>query len=186
MSSLHLNVWYEGAKIEVGKCYNPNDIIVYLVRPNKNPKRIPCKDCIINSYQVTQEGLNWYTLTYKINSIELVQEFSVEGIIYKKFIDLDFKVVYIDNDKTEDLTEEFKSSLEFYGHIYMSWYIFLDKVNELKKYGLYIVTIPKMSYLSNQYDMDWEVLCINSETLKASIKKIYNEEEKDNGKENEN
>ena len=185
-SSFQLNVWYEGAKIEVGKYYNPSDLAICLTHPNKNTKIISYEECIIDSYKITQEGLNWYNLTYRTNDEEFIQEFFVEGIVYDKYIDLEFKVLYVKNGVEEDLTEDFGSELISYGHLYVDWNRFLKKVNDLKKYGLYIVTVPKLTGLSNQYDMDWEVICTDSKTLKASMKKIYNEEEKDNGEENEN
>lgn len=181
-STLQLNVWYEGAKIEVGKSYNPNDIIIYLICPNKDLKRIPWEQCSVNSYKVTKEGLNWYTITYETNSIKLTQQFFVEGVIYKDYMDLNFKVLYVSNETQEDLTDEFKSKLTVHGHFSIGWNHFLNIVNDIKKYGLYIVTVPKATGLVNQYDTEWEVLCTNKTTLKASIKKIYNKEETENGK----
>ena len=193
VTSLRLNVWYEGAKIEVGKSYDPNNVVVYIVYPDGERRRIYWKHCQINSYLVTSEGLNWYTITYNYeynNEYEQVeQQFAVEGIIYKDYIDLDFKVLYIIDktteleDSQENLTEEFKNALMFDDVLILDWGHFLDVVNHLKKYGLYIVTVPKESGLCNQYDMDWEVLCIDENTLKANIKKIYNEEEMNNGSE---
>ena len=85
-----------------------------------------------------------------------------------------------------DVTEEFKEELTFDGYLLIDWNQFLRVVNLSGRYGLYIVTVPKLSGMSNQYDMDWEVLCINDTTLKATIKKIYNKEEQSDGEESDN
>jgi hypothetical protein len=183
VNSLRLNVWYEGAKIEVGNTYNPDNVIVYLVYPNGDRKRISWKHCQINSYLVTQEGWNWFTITYTTEFIKVTQEFPVEGIILKKYIDLDFKVLYIldkTSDREEDqmnVTKEFKKGMSFDDILIVDWNQFLKIVNLSSRYGLYIVTVPKSSGMSNRFDMDWEVLCINKNTIKANIKKIYDEEE---------
>ena len=192
VTSLRLNVWYEGAKIEVGKSYDPNNVVVYLVFPDGERRRISWKHCVIDSYLVTKEGWNWYTITYIFEFIKVAQEFPVEGIILKDYIDLDFKVLYIQDrtsDREEDqmdVTEEFKEELTFDGYLLIDWNQFLRVVNLSGRYGLYIVTVPKLSGMSNQYDMDWEVLCINDTTLKATIKKIYNKEEQSDGEESDN
>ena len=60
--------------------------------------------------------------------------------------------------------------------LFISWELFLTKVKELAIYGLYIMTTPKHKGLSNQHDTDWEVLCIDDTTLKATIKYVYKEE----------
>ena len=185
-TSLRLNVWYEGDKIEVGHTYNPNNVIVYLVYPDGQRYRTSLNNCQIDSYLVTTEGWNWFTVTYMNQLEQITQEFAVEGIIYKEYIDLDFKVLYI-TDKTkeqgEDVTEDFEHEFKFDDVLLVDWNNFLTVVNRIQKYGLYIVTVPKLSGLSNRFDMDWEVLCINKTTIKATVKKIYNEEEEDNGKE---
>ena len=156
VTSLRLNVWYEGAKIEVGKSYDPNNLVIYLVYPNGERRRIYWKHCQIDSCLVTKEGLNWYTIIYNYEFEQIKQQFAVEGIIYKDYIDLDFKVLYI-IDKTseleenqENLTEEFENALMFDDTLILDWGQFLDIVNHIKKYGLYIVTVPKKSGLCNQ------------------------------------
>lgn len=190
VSSLRLNVWYEGDKIEVGKSYDPDNVVVYLVYPDGERKRIPWRHCNIDSYLVTEEGWNWYTITYNVEYTQIKQEFPVEGIILKDYIDLDFKVLYIidrTSDREEDqenLTATFEERFMFGENILIDWNQFLIIASHIGKYGKYIVTVPKLSGLSNRYDMDWEVLCINDTTIKATIKKIYKEEEQDNGEEN--
>lgn len=192
VTGLRLNVWYEGDKIEVGKSYDPSNVVVYLVYPDGERKRISWKHCVIDSYFVSKEGWNWYTITYTIEFKKVTQEFPVEGIIYKKYIDLDFKVLYITNRESareedqEDLTTVFQDKIEIDGMLLFDWNLFLKVVNIVQKYGLYIVTVPKLCGMSNQYDMDWEVLCIDETTLKANIKKIYNEEDESHGEESNN
>lgn len=179
---MRLNVWYEGAKIEVGKYYNPSDLIINLIHEDGRKEYLEWQSCLIDSYHVTKEGLNWFTLTYIISDVErLTHQFVVEGIVLKDYVDLEFKVLYVSDNEETDVTEDFKSYFELAeGNIGFTWTRFLDVVNLLKQHGKYILTIPKLSGLSNQYDMDWEVLCINETTLKANMKKIYKEEE-DNG-----
>lgn len=185
-NSLRLNVWYEGDKIEVGKTYDPNYLAIFLVMPDGERKRMSYKECEISSYMVIKEGWNWYTATYIVEFKKITQYFAVEGIIRKQYIDLDFKVLYITNKESileenqEDMTETFTTELAVDDIIIIDWDQFLRVVNSIEKYGLYIVTVPKLSGLSNQYDMDWEVLCIDETTLKATIKHIY-KEEKNNG-----
>lgn len=184
--TIWLNAWYEGLPIEVGNAYDPNNVVVFLVYPSGHRIKLNWRDCVINSYDVTEEGWNWFTITYTIEFKKIKQQFPVKGIIYKNYVDLDFKVLYISNrynNQTEDLTEVFEDYMKFEDVMVVDWSHFLTAVNALQKYGTYIVTVPKLSGLSNQYDTEWTVLCINETTLKAHISKIYNEEEEDNGEE---
>lgn len=177
---LRLNVWYEGDKIEVGSSYNPQNLAIYLVYPDEPDKiRITYKDCVISSHQVTEEGWNWFTATYNYGFRQVKQWFPVFGFIRKKYIDLDFKVVYVDEvtKQETDYTDTFKQAMTFQDILCISWEEFLKKVNELNKYGLYVMTVPKGKGLSNQYDTDWEVLCIDNTTLRAGIKYFYEEEQ---------
>ena len=181
--TLRLKIWYEGAKIKVGNLFNPEDLIIYLVYPNGKTKRITWYECQINSFLITKEGLNWFTATYITEFLKVTQMFPVEGIIPKNYIDLDFKVLYI-QDPTSDretdqlnLTEEFRKGMSIDGILLVDWEQFLKTVNESHRYGLYTVTVPKLSGMSDRYDMDWNVLCINENTVKATIKKVYNKEE---------
>lgn len=178
-TSLRLNVWYEGVKIKVGNTYSPDDLVIYLIDADGKRKKISWQHCSISSYLVEEEGYNWFTVSYTNEYATITQEFPVEGIIYKDFVDLEFKVLYSkDRDsEPEDLTARFRQILEMDGMVIIDWSNFLAAVNKIERYGIYTVTVPKLSGLSNQYDMDWEVLCINDVTLKANIQKIYNEEE---------
>lgn len=181
--TLRLKIWYEGAKIKVGNLFNPEDLIIYLVHPDGRTERMPWHKCHIDSFFITKEGYNWFTATYITGFLKITQMFFVEGIIPKNYIDLDFKVLYI-QDKTSDreedqlnLTKEFEKEMLTDGILMVEWKQFLKVVNNLNKYGMYIVTVPKLSGLSDRFDMDWSVLCINKNTIKATIKKVYNEEE---------
>jgi len=179
---LQLNVWYEGDKIEVGSSYSPENLAIYLVYPEEPDKiRITYKECTISSYEVTKEGWNWFTATYNYELKKVKQWFPVLGIVSKQYINLDFKVLYIDEitKQETDYTDTFKLAMTIQDTLFISWEIFLAKVNELALYGLYILTAPRGKGLSNQHDTDWEVLCIDDTTLKASIKHFYKEE--DNG-----
>ena len=78
------------------------------------------------------------------------------------------------NDATAD---KFKEIFTIYDVFLISWKQFLTEVNNLGKYGKYILTAPKLCGLSNEYDQDWNVLCIDKNTLKATIIKTYYKEE---------
>jgi len=179
VSSLRLNVWYEGAKIEVGKSYDEEDVVIYVIYPDGKRIRVGHEKCQISSIFVTEIGWNWYTVIYSEGQETATQEFAVPGVILKDYIDLSFTVTYIDKETGEeiDMTKEFEDYLRLENTLLMSWSQFLSKVNNLQKYGLYRVIVPKLSGLSDKYDMEWEVLCINETTLKANIRTIYNEEE---------
>jgi len=176
---LQLNVWYEGDKIEVGSSYNPNDLVIYLVYPDEPDKiRITYKDITLSSRQIIKEGWNWFTATYNYGFKQVKQWFPIFGFIEKQYIDLDFKVIYIDKitKQETDYTDAFKQVMIIEDILFISWELFLTKVKELAIYGLYIMTAPKHKGLSNQHDTDWEVLCIDDTTLKATIKYVYKEE----------
>lgn len=177
VNSLRLNVWYEGAKIEVGKSYDINDVVIYLIYPNGKKTRIGHEKCQVSSYEVKDIGWNWYTLNYSEGQEKAKQEFAVPGVILRDYEDLEFQVLYIKDEEIIDMTEDFEAHLEIDGILTVDWTQFLIKINELQNYGLYRVTVPKLSGLSDRYDMKWEVLCINETTLKASIRTIYNEED---------
>ena len=179
-STLRLRCWYEGAKIEVGNVYAYEDVAVFLVLPNNDLKRLRVSDLEFSSNFVTIEGWNYYTVTYKTDYYVLSGIFAVPGYIPIKYPDVDFMVRYIDipnNYREIDCTEKFRPKFTFDGVFVISWKQFLAEVNELMLYGLYILTAPKCTGLSNKYDQDWEVLCINKTTLKANIMKTFLKEE---------
>ena len=121
-----------------------------------------------------------------IEYIKITQYFTVEGYV-NKFTNLSFQVFYIidkTSDKKEnqlDVTKDFEEELIFEDILYVTWERFLKVVNKTERYGMYVVSIPRLSGMSTKYDMDWEVLCLTETTLKASIKKIYLKEDDVNG-----
>ena len=184
--SFRLNVWYEGDKIEVGKTYSVHDVVIYLITPDKKRKRLRWDQVHFDSTLVTKIGINIYTVTYMVEYVKITQYFTVEGY-ENKFTNLAFQVFYVidkTSDKTENqlnVTKEFEEELIFEDILYVTWERFLKVVNEKERYGLYIVSIPRLSGMSTKYDMDWEVLCLTKTTLKAKIKKIYLKEDDVNG-----
>ena len=184
--SFRLNVWYEGDRIEVGKTYSVHDVVIYLITPDNKRKRLNWNECHFDSTLVTKVGINIFTLTYMVGYVKVQQYFAVEGY-ENKFTNLPFQVFYV-IDKTSDkkdnqldVTEEFEEELIFEDILYVTWERFLKVVNEKERYGLYLVSIPRLSGMSTKYDMDWEVLCLTETTLKANIKKIYLKEDDVNG-----
>ena len=179
-TTLRLRCWYEGDKIEVGKTYKYENVPTFLVFPNGDLKRLRVLDLEFSNNYVEKEGWNWYTVIYRTSYYTLSGIFAVPGYIPIKHPDLDFMVKYIDiqnNYREIDYTEKFRPKFTFDNIFIISWKQFLEEVNELMLYGLYILTAPKLTGLSNKYDQDWEVLCINKNTLKANIIKTYSKEE---------
>ena len=178
--TLRLRCWYEGVKIKVGSTYAYEDVPTFLVFPNGDLKRLRVLDLEFSSNYVAEEGWNWYTVTYRTGYYVLSGVFAVPGYIPIIYPDVDFMVKYIDipnNYREIDYTESFRPKFTFDGVFVITWQQFLAEVNELMLYGLYILTAPKLCGLSNKYDQDWEVLCINKTTLKANIMKTYLKEE---------
>lgn len=172
--TLRLRCWYEGDKIKVGSKYEYHDVFAYIIHPDDDPEIIDTKDISFPSSIVTHEGWNWFTITYK----GLTAQFVVPGYIPIEHPDIEFTVKYIqDKDNLIDFTDKFKETFTIDDIFLISWKRFLKRVNELDKYGMYILTAPKACGLSNEYDQDWSVLCIDKNTLKATIIKTYYKEE---------
>ena len=175
---IHINAWYEGLDVQVGKSFVLDDVVIMLIIPNGDQKRLKYTQVQFSNTIVEKEGWNWYTITYHNQYQTYTQEFAVKGYIPIKYPDLEFKVLYIDKNNHEiDYTEKFREKFTVNDTFIISWKQFLVEVNELMLYGLYILTAPKLCGLSNKYDQDWEVLCINKTTLKANIMKTYLKEE---------
>ena len=177
-TDLHINAWYEGFDVEVGHQFEKDNVVIMLITPNGDQKRLDYTKVQFSNTVVEKEGWNWYTITYHNEYKTYKQNFAVKGYIPIKYPDLDFKVKYIDKNNQEiDYTEKFKEQFTFDDVLVISWDKFLVEVNELMLYGLYILTAPKLTGLSNEYDQDWEVLCMNKTTLKANIIKTYFKED---------
>ena len=177
-TDLHINAWYEGFDVEVGHQFEKDNVVIMLITPNGDQKRLDYTKVQFSNTIVEKEGWNWYTITYHNEYKTYKQNFAVKGYIPIKYPDLDFKVKYIDKNNQEiDYTEKFKEQFTFDDVLVISWDKFLVEVNELMLYGLYILTAPKLTGLSNEYDQDWEVLCMNKTTLKANIIKTYFKED---------
>ena len=174
MITLRLRCWYEGDKIKVGSKYECHDVFAYVIYPDKDPEIIDTKHISFSSNIVTHEGWNWYTISYKGLTAQLV----VPGYIPIEHPDIEFSVKYVKSkNDIVDYTDKFKEIFTVYDVFLISWKQFLTEVNNLGKYGKYILTAPKLCGLSNEYDQDWNVLCIDKNTLKATIIKTYYKEE---------
>lgn len=179
-NTIYLRCWYEGAKIKVGNHYEYKDVIVLVTYPNGDWKELNTYDVIFEDNIVHKKGWNWYKVRYKNSEVDLTGWYAVEGIIENEYPETKFMVRYIDirNDNREiDYTSAFENKFTIDDIFIISWKKFLEVVNELRLYGLYILTAPKLCGLSNRFDEDWSVLCINNKTLKANITKTYKEEE---------
>ena len=173
-TKLHINAWYEGFDIQINNSYSVSDVVVMLIIPNGDQKRLNVIDLQFSNTLVEKEGWNWYTVTYQNNFKTYKQKFAVKGYIPNYSPDLDFKVVYIDENNQEiDYTDKFKEAFNLEGNMIITWKNFLIEVNELMLYGLYRLTAPKRTGLSNKYDQEWEVLCIDKNTLRSHVLKTY-------------
>lgn len=180
VEDFRLRAWYEGPPIEVGKKYEYDDVRVFFIWKNGDQRLLKYTDLSFSGALVEKEGDNWYTVTYHHDKYVFKQSYPVPGYIPKVYPDVDFRVIYVDvkhNFEETDYTEKFREKFTVDDTFIISWKQFLVEVNELMLYGLYILTAPKLCGLSNKYDQDWEVLCINKTTLKANIMKTYLKEE---------
>ena len=178
--TMRLRCWYEGDRIIVGSNYEYHDVFVYIIYPDGEIKLLDTKDITFPPRLVEHEGWNWYTISYRINHVTLTSQFVVPGYIPIEHPNRDFcvkRIVDRDTYETIDYTEQFEEVFTTAGMFLISWTQFLKKVNQIGKYGMYILTAPKLSGLSNEYDQIWSVLCINKTTLKATVIKTFYKEE---------
>lgn len=177
---LRLRCWYEGAKIKVGNRFRREDVFAYTVDDRHHVTVLSQYDLIFVDDQVIEkEGWNFYRIRAKESGITGV--YAVPGYIplYKED-KRPFQVLYIDVDNNyaeHDYTSIFREAMSMDGVLYLSWEVFQEVVEKYKLYGLYILTAPRAQGLSNKYDEDWEVLCLQKHTLKATVIKTYYEED---------
>ena len=176
--SIRLHCWYEGVKIEVGNYFSKQDVKIQVIEDNIIKELSMYDVDFIDETIIHKDGWNFYRLRYS----GIIGTYAVPGYTpLKKHDEINFRVVYIDvnnNNQEIDCTEVFYNNLSLNKELYINWQDFLDIVNtKTQLYGLYILTAPKSCGLSNKYDQDWEVLCINKDVIKANIKKTYKEEE---------
>lgn len=181
--TLRLRCWYEGVKIEVGNQFNKHDVVAYMIDENGIVYRVYTTDIdFIDETIINEDGWNFYKLRLKNPKYEkIIGTYAVPGYIPLEVEDdVEFKMVYVDerNDfRQVDYTMHFKNFLMFEDYLYIGWDTVLDAIIELGLYGRYILTAPKKHGLSNKYDQDWEVLCINRDSIKAHVLKNYYKEE---------
>lgn len=180
VETLRLRCWYEGAKIEVGKRFSREDVVVYTVDEQQRVVRLTQYDLIfVDNQIVTNNGWNFYKVQTKDSNISGM--YAVPGFIsLHKSDKKDFRVVYVDTSDSyteHDCTDIFQKAMTLDDYLYISWDIFYDTVKEIKQYGVYVLTAPRLHGLSDKYDEDWEVLCTHKNALKATIIKTYNEED---------
>lgn len=182
LGNFKLYVWYEGEKIEVGCCYDPDNVVILMETEDGDRIRIGKENVQFDSYLVEHEGWNYFVLIYMHGHIQYRHAFPVLGYIRKDYVDFDFKVLYIRNeDKYEDITELLRKELSFDGILSISWKQFLHAINNLetKRYGRYKVMVPKQCGMSKLYDSEWTVTCINERTIKAQLDKMYYTDEEE-------
>ena len=173
--------WYEGLPIELFNEFHMNDVIIYLIYEDKEDVvRIDPKDprITINSLLVTDEGPNKFFAAYQIDSKTYIRdEFTVQGYVPKKYMDEEFQVVYIDSmGNRKDCTNDFYRLFSYdVDTLIISWSLFLDRVNEIGRYGEYEVVAPENSGLFHRYASVWNVTCDNKDSIRAVLTKVFNE-----------
>ena len=172
--TLSLRCWYEGDKIEVGNHYDKDNVIAYLVDKKGNEKLLKIYELIFEDSLVKNDGWNFYNIKLKNKTYgDISARFAVPG--YKpleKTKDLEFSCTYINkrNGYEEiDYSEEFKNHMSQDGILYINWGQFLNKCNEIKLYGTFIMESPKKSGLSNKYDELWEIKCTDKNNINAML-----------------
>lgn len=192
--------WYEGPKIEVGKTFNKNHVVIYLCPLDEDRIRLHyyTQGIIMEMWPVENAGDNWYEVVFSKNGMKLKGKYAVPGFIPKKFPAPDFKVWYVKKEslpgfpEEEDLTEQFNEYFTFREIFVISWEQFLkcvydfDHRDGIPRYGMYGIIAPKNTGLMNKYASWWHVYCFNDHTLKAEIYHVYDEEENEDGKEESN
>lgn len=180
--TLRLRCWYESDKIEIGNRFDKHYVIVYMIDENGIVLRADIQDIeFIDDTIIHEDGWNFYRLRLKHPKFQhVIGTYAVPGYKPLELAEsLDFKAVYIDarnNFRELDYTEHFKKYVTYEDILYVGWDSVLTAIVELGLYGTYILTVPKETGLSNKYDQDWEVLCINKDAVQANILKTYKEE----------
>lgn len=180
--TLRLRCWYESVKIEVGNEFNRQHVVVYMIDENGIVLRVNTQDIeFIDDTVINEDGWNFYRLRLKNPKFRhIIGTYAVPGYAPLELAeDLEFKAVYVDhrnNFREVDYTEHFTQYLSYEDILFIGWDAVLSAINELGLYGTYILTVPKKIGLSNKYDQDWEVLCIDRNAVQANILKTYKEE----------
>lgn len=190
---IEMIAWYEGLPVERFNDLCVDDIVIYLIYEDvKEPIRIDPNSVKVklDTLLVSNEGDNKFKIRYQVdNKTYLEDEFIVQGFANKNYVDEGFQVVYIDNKgKRTNCTKEFvhlfnigvTDTVEI---LNITWPLFLKRVNELMQYGEYEVLAPKNSGLFRRYCSIWSVFCDDKDNIRAVLQKVFNEEVKDDGNE---
>jgi len=191
-----LQVWYEGPAIEVGNDYDIENVVIYLCEPGKDRLRLNYLDegiIIESNIKIKKEGPNWFTIMYKHGLYKFKHMYYVPGIIYKKYPDITFQIIYVEKEtmKDIDLTEEFRPYFTWANQFIITWEQFIICLQDLESkedrhyFGLFRIMAPKQTGLLNKYASIWDVFCFQDYNVNASIAEIYDNEIKEdinNGK----
>ena len=182
IETLRLRCWYEGAKIEVGERFRREDVFAYIVDERHHVTALTQYDLVfVGDAVVTEEGWNFFEVRTKNTAEKMSGTYAVPGYIpLHQEPERPFKVVYIDvknNYAEHDCTKIFEDAMTIDDFLYIDWDTFQAVVTGTTRYGLYIVTAPRLHGLSNKYDEDWEVLCLHKHAIKANVMKTYYEED---------
>ncbi len=180
IETLRLRCWYEGDKIKVGNRFDRNDVNVYAVDERQHVTRLNQYELVfVGDTIIENNGWNFFEVKTKDTTNKMAGIYAVPGYLpLYKVPERAFKVVYVNDDYTEiDCTPIFQKAMSLDDYLYVDWNVFQEVVVDTTRYGLYIVTVPRMSGLSNKYDEDWEVLCLHKHSIKANVIKTYYEED---------
>lgn len=199
LSDYRLEAWYEGLPVLVGNKIEAKDFIIRLWNLKKGTfKTIDVSECQVVSenpndnikswpfeYIVGNEGLNWYTVIYKIENWTLYDKLAIIGYIEQEYESQDFKLLY-HNPNTHsiiDVTSDFNATCTVGNKRYFNWERILNKVKILNMYGEYTLYAPRLTGLNTRFDTEWFITCKYEKAISAELSKVFynNKEELQNG-----
>lgn len=178
-----LDAWYEGTPVKIGHKLVPDDFRIWLWHDNGLREMIPLSQCQLSpqEYTITQEGVNWYTVSYKIESWTVSDKVAIIGYNEIEYETKDFELLYYDpNLKTlVDVTSKFDDACTIAGRRYFNWNRILDRIIAIAMYGKYKLYAPVLTGLSIRCDTEWIITCEYKKAIHAQLHKIHDEEKEE-------
>ena len=177
-----LDAWYEGTPVLVGNKLVPDDFRIWLWHEGLR-EMIPFNQCQISpqNFTITQEGVNWYTVSYKIDAWTIQDKVAIIGYKEIEYEEKDFELLYYDPNLhcLKDVTEEFDEACTIAGNRYFNWNKILDRVIDTIMYGRYKLYAPVRTGLSVRCDTEWIITCEYKKAINAQLHKVYCDEKED-------
>ena len=179
---IKFEVHYHGTPVLVGERYDLKNLHAHLIYSDKEFEDV--RSFTVNDKLITHTGQNTFMATYIWNGKSFIDYFMVYGYTNKRYINKEFKMFYVhDNKYEEDLTDYFYSL--FYDEKLDKIYITINRLNKNLYKGKFRMILPKDTGMFHQYSSEWIVIK-DDFNVKLTLIKTYNEEEKLNGQKKEN